>query len=165
MTQEDPQEIEEADESVPHGSVVNSLIEMQARLRGEPVPVEEAPALEPVAEFVEPPEQQALPEPEPVAAIEPEPELELAPEPEPEPQPEPEPEPELEPARATYDEEQDVVVVADAETQRITIGADDAEARIEAIRQRLRDLESEINAYAEAVAESRSGGRHLSAGG
>jgi outer membrane biosynthesis protein TonB len=163
MTQEDPQDIEEADESVPHGSVVNSLIEMQARLRGEPVPVEEAPVLEPVAEFVEPPEQQALPEPEPVAAIEPEPELELAPEPEPEPQPEPEPEPE--PARATYDDEQDVVVVVDAETQRITIGADDAEARIEAIRQRLRDLESEINAYAEAVAESRSGGRHLSAGG
>jgi outer membrane biosynthesis protein TonB len=162
MTQENPQDIED-DESVPHGSVVNSLLEMQARLRGEPTPVKEPPILEPVAEVVEPPEQQALPEPEPVAAIEPEPEP--VPEPEVEVTPEPEPEPEPEPVRASYEEAQDVVVVVDAETQRITIGADDAEARIEAIRQRLRDLESEINAYAEAVAESRSGGRHLPTGG
>jgi len=158
MTQEDPQDIED-DESVPHGSVVNSLLEMQARLRGEPAPVKEPPILEPVAEVVEPPEQQALPEPEPVAATEPEPE------PVPEPEVEVTPEPELAPVRASYEEAQDVVVVVDAETQRITVGADDAEARIEAIRQRLRDLESEINAYAEAVAESRSGGRHLPTGG
>ena len=39
-------------------------------------------------------------------------------------------------------EPNETVIVVDAETQRITIGADDAEARIEALRHRLRERSS-----------------------